>query len=50
MKCWDEGGDFRALVAADKDIAGTLSAQQVDAVFSLERYLRNVDEVFARVF
>ena len=50
MKCWDEGGDFRALVAADKDIAGTLSAQQIDAVFSLERYLRNVDEVFARVF
>jgi adenylosuccinate lyase len=50
MKCWDEGGDFRALVAADKDVAGTLSAQQIDAVFSLERYLRNVDEVFARVF
>ena len=50
MKSWDEGGDFRALVAADKDIAGALSGQQIDAVFSLDRYLRNVDEVFARVF
>ena len=50
MKCWDEGADFRELVSADKDIAAHLSREQIDAVFSLEKYLKNVDEVFARVF
>jgi adenylosuccinate lyase len=50
MKCWDEGGDFRELVLADKDIAAHLSSKQIDEVFSLDRYLRNVDQVFGRVF
>jgi adenylosuccinate lyase len=50
MKSWDGGGDFRELVSADKDIAGHLSAEQIDGVFSLDRYLRNVDQVFGRVF
>lgn len=50
MKSWDEGADFRKLVSADKDIAAHLSAEQISSVFSLENYLRNVDQVFARVF
>jgi adenylosuccinate lyase len=50
MKCWDEGADFRELVSSDKDIAAHISREQIDAVFSLEKYLKNVDEVFARVF
>ena len=50
MKSWDEGGDFRGLVSADKDLSAHLSSEQIDEVFSLDRYLRNVDKVFARVF
>ena len=50
MKVWDEGGDFHSLVSADQDIAAHLSKAQVDAVFSLDTYLRNVDKIFARVF
>src|ERR1041385_3004211 len=50
MKCWDAGGDFRELVSADKDITAHLSSKQIEEIFSLDRYLRNVDEVFARVF
>jgi adenylosuccinate lyase len=50
MKCWDEGGDFGQLVSADKDVAAHLTQRQIDEVFSLDRYLRNVDQVFARVF
>lgn len=50
MKSWDDGEDFRELVSADKDIAAQLSAEQIRSVFSLENYLRNVDQVFARVF
>jgi adenylosuccinate lyase len=50
MKSWDEGADFRELVTSDKDIAAHLSREQIEAVFSLKKYLKNVDEVFARVF
>jgi adenylosuccinate lyase len=50
MRVWDEGEDFHSLVTADKDIAAHLSKAQIDAVFSLDTYLRNVDQIFARVF
>ena len=50
MKVWDEDGDFHSLVSADQDIAAHLSKAQIDAVFNLDTYLRNVDQVFARVF
>jgi adenylosuccinate lyase len=50
MKVWDEREDFHMLVVADKDIAAHLSKAQIDAVFSLDTYLRNVDQIFARVF
>jgi adenylosuccinate lyase len=50
LKAWDEGGDLKSLVSADKDIAGHLSPEEIDRVFSLDTYLRNVDQIFARVF
>ena len=50
MKAWDQGGDLQSLSLADKDISGRLSKEQIDRVFSLDTYLRNVDAVFARVF
>jgi adenylosuccinate lyase len=50
MKVWDEGGDFQTLVAADPEIKKYLSPEEIDRVFSLETYLRNIDAIFARVF
>jgi adenylosuccinate lyase len=50
MKVWDQGLDFHALVSTDKDIAAHLSREQIDAAFSLDTYLRNIDQIFARVF
>ena len=50
MKAWDEGGELQALASADKDISAHLSKDQIDRVFSIATYLRNVDAVFARVF
>lgn len=50
LQAWDEGGDLQTLAAADKDISAHLSREQIDRVFSLDTYLRNVDKVFARVF
>src|ERR671931_802675 len=50
MKAWDEGGDFRAHVLADADIAKRLAREEVERAFSLDGYMRNVGKVFARVF
>jgi adenylosuccinate lyase len=50
MRAWDEGGDFRALVLADPDIAARLPRERVERVFSLDTYTRNVDRIFERVF
>ena len=50
MKVWDDGKDFQTLVSADPDISARLSAAEIEQVFSLERYLKNVDAVFRRVF
>ncbi|HZH33091.1 MAG TPA: adenylosuccinate lyase [Pyrinomonadaceae bacterium] len=50
MLTWDEGGDFRERVHADADINAHLSREQIARAFALDTYLRNVDQVFARVF
>jgi adenylosuccinate lyase len=50
MKVWDEEKDFQTLVKADNEIKTWLSAEEIDRVFSLEYYLRNIDTVFERVF
>src|SRR5258707_4947490 len=50
MKVWDEGKDFHSLISADKDVTAHISQAQIDAVFSLDTYLRNIDQIFARVF
>jgi adenylosuccinate lyase len=50
MRVWDEGKDFKELIEADKEIATKLSADDIQRVFSLQHYLRNVDAIFTRVF
>ena len=50
MKVWDEGGDFKQQVSADKEIRAHLSESEIARVFSLNTYLRNVDRIIARVF
>ena len=50
MKVWDEGGEYRELVVNDPDISKALSTSEIDAVFDVKHYLRNVEKVFERVF
>ena len=50
MRAWEEEGDFRAAIAGDAEIAAVLSAEKIAEAFSLDRQLRNVDKIFARVF
>jgi adenylosuccinate lyase len=50
MKVWDEGGEYKDLVTKDADISSRLSGDEIARVFDLKYYLRNVDQVFGRVF
>jgi adenylosuccinate lyase len=50
MKVWDEGGEYKDLVLRDTDIRAKLSAEEIERVFDVRHYLRNVERVFERVF
>lgn len=49
MRVWDEDRDFHELVKVDPDITSRLSAEEIDRTFSLDHYLRNVDQIFKRL-
>lgn len=48
METWEQGGEFRARVEADRAIAKVLSRAEMSRVFSEQASLRNVDVIFAR--
>ena len=50
MQAWQNGENFRALIEADPEIASRISREQIERAFDLQRQLRNVDKIFARVF
>ncbi|HTY84254.1 MAG TPA: adenylosuccinate lyase [Silvibacterium sp.] len=50
MRAWKEGLDFHQLIVADKEIAGRVPRKQIDYAFDLQRQLKNIDTIFARVF
>lgn len=50
MSVWAGEGTLRELVEQDDDVTSRLTNDQLDAVFQLDAYLRNVDLIFERVF
>jgi adenylosuccinate lyase len=50
MRAWKEGLNFHDLVIGDKEITGRVPRKQIEHAFDLERQLRNIDKIFARVF
>ncbi|HXG89423.1 MAG TPA: adenylosuccinate lyase [Vicinamibacterales bacterium] len=50
MKSFDEQKDFKALLLADRDIVSVLPKEAIEQTFDLDVQLRNVDQIFARVF
>ena len=49
MRVWDEDRDFQELVKTDADIKSQLSVQEIERIFSLDHYLRNIDVIYRRV-
>lgn len=50
MKVWEEGADFREELLGDSDVMKLLSREEVEEAFNLDYYLKNVDNLFKRVF
>jgi adenylosuccinate lyase len=52
MRVWESDGalQLRDLIGADSDVAGRLSAEQLDGLFRLDHHFRHVDTIFDRVF
>ncbi len=50
MRAWETGGDFQAQIQQDSEVRRYLNPEQLEAVFSLERQLKYVDQIFDRVF
>ncbi|MCD6097769.1 adenylosuccinate lyase [bacterium] len=50
LKCWNEGLDFKALIVEDGEIRRYLTLEEIEAVFDLDIYMRNVDKIYMRVF
>src|SRR6266487_711221 len=50
MHAWKEGLNFRELVLKDRNVAGRVPAKALQRAFDLDRQLRNIDAIFARVF
>ena len=49
LRAWDEEQDFRALVAADREISARLGSDTVTKAFDLADTLRHVDVLFERL-
>jgi adenylosuccinate lyase len=50
MRSFNEAKPFEHLLLADTDVRGVLSAADIEQAFDLDRQLRHVDTIFARVF
>jgi adenylosuccinate lyase len=50
MRSWKEGLNFHDEILADREITSKVPRKQIEHAFDLERQLKNVDKIFARVF
>jgi adenylosuccinate lyase len=50
LRSYDEKKDFKQLLLADADVMGVLDEKTVDDAFDLKVQLKNVDQIFDRVF
>jgi len=50
MKSWQEGLDFKKLLAEDMLIKKRLAPQDLDKIFDVNNFLINLDFIFSRVF
>ncbi len=50
MKSWHEGVEFKTLLAQDETVRKYLSEKDLDGIFNVKNFLKNLDFIFNRVF
>ncbi len=50
MKSWQEGIEFKSLLQKDKRVMTCLNRKDLDHVFKVDHFLKNIDFIFDRVF
>ncbi|HZV47297.1 MAG TPA: adenylosuccinate lyase [Thermodesulfovibrionales bacterium] len=50
MRSWQTGSQFRKILFRDTDVKRYLTAKEMEDIFDLKYYLKNVDYIFKRVF
>jgi adenylosuccinate lyase len=50
MTAWQSDGDFRSSIESDPAITEHLKPEALEDTFSVSRQLRNIDQIFQRVF
>jgi adenylosuccinate lyase len=50
MKSWHERKDFRVMLLQDPEVKKYLTEKEIDSIFDLSYYLRNIDYIYKRVF
>jgi len=49
MKSWQENLDFKEVLTKDKDIGVYISPLEIEKLFELDYYLKNIDKIFERL-
>ncbi len=50
MKSWQQRKDFKSILFHDPEVKEHLTEKELDSIFDLSYYLRNIDYIYRRVF
>ncbi|MFN3478856.1 MAG: lyase family protein, partial [Thermodesulfovibrionales bacterium] len=50
MESWKNRKDFKGLLLKDRDVKKHLTAREIEGLFDISNYFRNIDYIFKRVF
>jgi adenylosuccinate lyase len=50
MTSWRKGVEFKRMLKKDREVRRYLTTKEIEHIFNLEYYLKNVDYIFRRVF
>ncbi|MEI6631622.1 MAG: adenylosuccinate lyase, partial [bacterium] len=49
MQAWKEGTDFKEELLSDKEFCHFILRRELDKIFDLDYYLRNINKIFKKV-
>ena len=49
LNAFENDGDFKVNLYADKDILAKLSTEEIEEIFNKEEFLKNIDEIYSRI-